>query len=215
VKRIALALTCILALNAQAEGIDGLGYVAVGGGFRWLPNWWFQGKAAAAGTPVIPSIDGGPQITGSFGLGVMSWLAVSITLLGGYHGFALSTPDGGRDEYSSVTAGGLLGGRIMGSDVFFKGFYPYLDLQVGPLLAVIGGPREVIPEKAVLGLSAAGGFMWKFFGNYGVSVEARYVQARASVPGISGINVGGVWFTAMFTVFFPPAIKRDLSLPGF
>lgn len=214
-KRIALALTCILALNAQAEGIDGLGYVSIGGGFRWVPNWWFQSKAAAAGTPVIPGIDGGPEGIGTFGLGVMSWLAVSITLMGGYTGFALSLPDGGRAEYSSVTGGGMLGGRIMGSDVFFKGFYPYLDLQAGPMLAVIGGPGEVIPEKAVLGLSAAGGFMLKVAGQYGFSVEARYLQARASVPGISGINVGGVWFSAMFTVFFPPTIKRDLSLPGF
>lgn len=214
-KRFALLLAALVATAAPADGLDGMGHVSIGGGFRWVPNWWFQGKAAAFGTPVIAGIDGGPQGTASFGLGVTSVLAVSINLLFGYQGFALLRPDGGRDEYSSMTAGALIGGRLGGSDVLFKGFMPYLELQAGPVLSVLGGPREAIPEKAILGLSAAGGATYRFARSYGITLEVRYLHARNSVPEISGINVGGVWFTAMFTIIFPPSLKRDLETPTF
>lgn len=212
---LAVAVVCASAGSARADGIDGLGHVSVGGGFRWVPNWWFKDKAAAFGTPVNPGVDGGAQGTASFGLGVTSMLVVSVNLLFGYQSFSLARPDGLNDEYSSVTAGALLGGRLQTTDLLFKGFMPYIELQAGPVLSVLGGPREMIPEKAILGLSAAGGATYRFARSYGITLEVRFLQARNSVPEISGINVGGVWFTAMFTIFFPPSPKSDLAIPSF
>ncbi|MFO0596011.1 MAG: hypothetical protein U0228_11920 [Myxococcaceae bacterium] len=212
---LVLAAGVVASSPARADGIDGLGHVSVGGGFRWVPNWWFQGKAADAGTPMIPTIDGGPQANASFGLGVTSYLAASINLLGGYQAFQLSLPDGQIDNYSSTTFGALLGGRLAGADVFFKGFMPYLELQAGPIISVIGAPHTMIPERVVLGLSAAGGISYRFLPKYGVTLEVRYLAARNSVPDISGINVGGVWFSAMFTMYFPPSLKRDSDSMSF
>ncbi|MBL8912375.1 MAG: hypothetical protein JNM17_16910 [Archangium sp.] len=214
-KKFVLAVAVLACTSARADGIDGMGHVSIGGGFRWLPNWWFKDKAAAAGTPMNPGVDGGPQAIASFGLGVTSVLAISVNLIFGYHGFSLARPDGLNDEYSSVTAGALIGGRLQTTDVLFKGFMPYLELQAGPVLSVLGGPREMIPEKAILGLSAAGGATYRFHRSYGLTLEVRYLQARNAVPEISGINVGGVWFSAMFTIFFPPAPKSDLAVPSF
>jgi hypothetical protein len=211
-----LLLFALLASGASwAQGIDGWGRLSIGGGFRWVPNWWFQSHAADAGTPVIPTIDGGGQGTASFGFGVSTNLELSVDLLVGYQTFSLATPGGDPNPYTSLTAGALLGGRLVGTDVFFKGFMPYLSLQTGPVLSAISSRDGALPEKVNLGLSAAGGATVKIAERYGFTLEVRYLQARNAVPGISGINAGGVLFSVMFTYFFAPSLKRDLDVPGF
>lgn len=213
-KRLWLCVMLLSSSAAFADGIDGWGRVSVGGGFRWVPNWWFIEHAAAAGTPVIPGPSGGPEATASFGFGVSRVIELSIDLLGSFETFSLALPDGGKDEYTSAIYGAQLGGRLMGTDVFFKGFMPYLQLQAGPLLSNISVKSAQIPEKVLLALSASGGFNYRFSDKYGVGIDVRYIYARANTP-ISGINVGGVCFSAMFTFYFPPAPKRDLDVPGF
>lgn len=209
-------LLCVALVSsaAMAEGVDGWGRISIGGGYRWVPNWWFIDRAAAAGTPVVPGISGGPQATASFGYGVAANLELSIDLLGGFESFALSLPDGNRDEYVSAVYGAQVGGRLVGSNVFFKGLMPYLTVQAGPLLSNISGGTPQT-ERVLFAFSAGGGLTYRFADRYGISLEARYMNARSAVTPISGINVGGVWFSAMFTIFFPPAIKRDLDVPGF
>jgi hypothetical protein len=105
-------VVCALVLSSAgwAQGIDGVGRISVGGGFRWVPNWWFQSHAADLGTPVIPTVDGGGAGFASFGLGVTTSLEVSIDLLFGYHEFALRAVDGGTRPFSSLTAGDGAGG---------------------------------------------------------------------------------------------------------
>ena len=72
-----LLFTVVLLSGAAfGEGIDGLGRISVGGGFRWVPNWYFSEHAAAVGTPVIPGLTGGPQLNASFGYGVAPVLEV-------------------------------------------------------------------------------------------------------------------------------------------
>lgn len=211
-----LLLAVVLVSSAAlGEGIDGMGRISLGGGFRWVPNWWFIEKAAEYGTPVIPGINGGPQLTASFGYGVSSVLELSIDLLGSYETFTLQLPDGQRAEYTSSMYGAALGGRLAGRDVFFQGFMPYLALQAGPLLSNISRKADPIPERVLFAFFASAGATYRFSDRYGITLEARYVLARNSVPPISGINVGGVLFSAMFTIFFPPAPKRDLDVPGF
>jgi len=210
-------LVCALLLGSAgwAQGIDGVGRISVGGGFRWVPNWWFQSHAADLGTPVIPTVDGGGAGFASFGLGVTTSLEVSIDLLFGYHEFALRAVDGGTRPFSSLTAGAVIGGRLVGTDVFWKGFSPYLSAQAGPMLSALSARDAKIPEKVTVGFVGGGGFTQKIMDRYGVGLDVRYVYARNAVPDISGINVGGVMFSVHFTVFFPPALKRDLDVPGF
>ena len=214
-KRWFVVCALLVSASAFASGIDGMGRISVGGGFRWVPNWWFQEHAAAAGTPMLPSIEGGPQGTASFGLGVSSLLEVSIDLLFGYQGFSLGQPDGGQNDFTVITAGGVLGGRLVGTDVLFKGFMLYLGVGAGPMLAAITSQSLKVPERSVLGLSVSGGATYRFADRYGITLEVRYLNGRSTVPDISGINVGGVWFSAMFTIFIPPSLKRDLDVPGF
>lgn len=205
----------LLSSTALAEGIDGWGRISLGGGFRWVPNWHFIGRAAQAGTPVIPGLSGGPQLQASFGYGVSSAFELSIDLLGGFETITLSLPDGQREEYLSGAYGAQLGGRLSSTDVFFKGFMPYLAVQAGPLLSSITSPSNSQPERVLLALSLSAGATYRFTDRYGISLEARYLNARSVLSPISGINVGGVAFSLSFTIFFPPPPKRDLDVPGF
>lgn len=214
-RRLWLLLLMLSSSAAFADGIDGAGRVSLGGGFRWVPNWWFADHAAAAGTPVIPGLSGGPELTASFGYGVTANLEFSIDLLGGYENIALALPDGQRDEYTSAVYGAQVGGRFVGNNVFFKGLMPYAGLQAGPLLSSISSRVNPQPERVLFAFSALGGLTYRFAERYGLTLEARYINARAALWPISGINVGGVAFSAMFTIFFPPAVKRDLDVPGF
>jgi hypothetical protein len=214
-RKCSLVAALLLSSVASAQGIDGLGRISLGGGFRWVPNWYLIDKAAAAGTPVIPGISGGPQLNASFGYGVATVLEVSIDLFGSYETFGLSLPDGGVDDITSAMYGAAIGGRIVGSNVFFKGFMPYLQIQAGPLLSNVTSRQYPTTERVLLGLHASGGATYRFADRYGITLDVRYIYARGALSGLSGINVGGVMFSAMFTIFFPPAPKRDLDVPGF
>lgn len=210
-RSMAVVALLLVAAPARAGGIEGWGRISVGGGYRWVPNWYFAEKAAAAGRPIEVASPGGPQGTASFGLGVNAWLEVAIDLFGGYEAFTLAP----QEHFTSVSYGALLGGRLVGTDVLFKGFMPYLVLQAGPLLAQVTSAQSQGQEKLMGSLAAGAGATWRFAERYGVSLEAKWYYGRHFVTDISGINVGGVWFTASFTIFFPPAPKRDLDVPGF
>ena len=205
----------LLSSTAMGEGIDGWGRISLGGGFRWVPNWWFAAKAAEAGTPVIPGLNGGPQLTASFGYGVASSLELTVDLFGSYETFALALPNGQKDEYTSAVYGAVLGGRLVGNNIFFKGFMPYLALQAGPMLSSVSSRANPLAERLLLSFCAGGGLTYRFADRYGISLDAKYIYARSAVPPISGINGGGVAFSAMFTIFFPPPPTRDLDVPGF
>ncbi|HEY0882340.1 MAG TPA: hypothetical protein VGD87_12445, partial [Archangium sp.] len=70
-------------------------------------------------------------------------------------------------------------------------------------------------ERVLLAVSAGGGLTWRITDRYGLTLDVRYMFARSAIWPISGINVGGVWFGLSFNIFFPPAPKRDLDVPGF
>jgi hypothetical protein len=211
VRSIAVIGLLLAATPASAGSVEGWGRISLGGGYRWVPNWYFAEKAAAAGRPIeVPSV-GGPQGTASFGLGVNAWLEVAIDLFAGYDAFTLAP----QEAFTSIAYGAMLGGRLVAADLFVKGFMPYVVLQAGPMLAQVQSPLTKDPEKLMGALAAGGGATWRFSDRYGVSLEAKWIYGRNFVTDISGINVGGVWFTASFTIFFPPAPKRDLDVPGF
>lgn len=217
-KRLSSLVLVLCAGLAHAEdggGIDGVGRISLVGGFRWVPNWHFQAKAAEAGYPMVPGLEGGAAGAATFGLGVSRYLEFSVDVPLGYHTFQIEGPDGVREDFSSFSVGAYLGPRLVASDVLFKGFSAWAGVGGGGLLTTVSGKRQEIPERLVVSFSVAGGLTWKFSQNYGLSLEVRYVNGRNAVAGISGINAGGVWFSAGFTIFFPPPIKRELDVPGF
>lgn len=205
----------LLATSSLASGIDGWGRISVGGGLRWIPNWWFVDRAAEAGRPVIDHVPLGGHGNASFGYGVSSWLEVSVDIFGGYQAISLQHPEGRRLEYGSFAAAAMLGGRLVAKDIFGKGFSPWLSVQGGGLLSSISGPEIEIPERLMPSFAAGGGFDIRFTEHYGLSLDARYIYGRSYVPPISGINVGGLWVTLSVVFFFPPDAKRDLAVPGF
>lgn len=213
-KYAVLAVALVLSANARADGIDGWGRISIGGGFRWIPNWWFHDRARAAGTPVVGGIDGGPQVTTSFGYGVTKYFELSIELLGGQQSFSVQRGDL-VDPHSAFMGAALIGARLVGSDVFFTGLMPYLSVQAGPLFSSLNSDTVSNREKLTVAYSVSGGFNVRFTRTIGAGLEVRYIQARAYVPDISGFNVGGVLVSAQFTIFFPPSLKQELDVPGF
>lgn len=200
---------------AHASGIDGWGRISIGGGMRWVPNWWFVDHAAMYGTPVVEHLAIGPQGNLSFGYGVSPWLEVSVDVFAGYEGFSLQAMDGQRLNYGSFTGAAMLGGRLVARDLFIKGFSPWLSAQGGGLLTTLTGPNIEISERLLPSFAVGGGFDIKFSERYGISLDGRYLHGRSYVPPISGINVGGVWVTLSFVIFFPPEPKREPAVPGF
>ncbi|MGV3619779.1 MAG: hypothetical protein ACO1OB_03120 [Archangium sp.] len=214
-KRVVLSLLMLAASSSFASGIEGWGRISVGGGPRWIPNWWFVDNAAMAGTPVINHVPLGGHGNASFGYGVTAFLEVTVDIFAGYEAFALQGLDGQRMEYGSFAGAAMLGGRLVAKDIFGKGFSPWLSVQGGGLLSSLNGPNVEIFERLMPSFAAGGGFDIRFNERYGMSVDARYLYGRSYVPPISGINVGGMWFTVSVVFFFPPDSKRDLAVPGF
>lgn len=213
-KRPVVLALALLPLLAQAGGIDGVGRVSLGPGFRWIPNWYFHDRAREQGTPIAPGPEGGPDLAFSFGYGVTRIFEVTIDLLGGWQPFTVQQPTGDV-AYNAWMGSGLLGLRVVGSDVLFRGFMPYLCVQAGPLFSSIQSDHLSEPaERLALGASAGAGFDYRF-GNLGLGLDVRYLYSRAIVPGISGMNVGGVLFGLHFTIFVPASAKQELDVPGF
>lgn len=211
--RFGFVALLLLAAAAQAEpgSIEGVGRIQVSAGYRWTPNWYFTGKAAEAGTPVVRASIGGPQATASFGYGATSWLEGTIDVLGAIESFELS----GYLPFTSSTYGALLGIRVARLDVWVPGLVPHAGVQVGPMLSTVSSATLPGTEHLQLGYSVNGGLTWRFSERFGLTLDVRWLYARIYVDGISGINVGGVWFSLGLTTFFAPAPKRDLDVPGF
>jgi len=209
--RFILITALITASPAAAESLEGMGRISVVGGYKWTPNWYFESRAAAQGSPLI-SRTPGIQGSASFGYGVSSWAEVAVDLFGAWETFALE----GYQPFSSTIYGALLGVRIAKLDFLVRGLVPYLQAQVGPSVAQIASTSVASSERVLMGISVSGGLTWRFAERFGITLEARYLQARLSVPEISGANVGGLFASIGVTMFFPGSLERkDLSVPGF
>ena len=165
-----------------------------------------------SGTPVARKSIGGPAGVVSFGYGALDWLEVAIDAFVAYDSFALQG-DGKNEEFTNVSYGALLGIRITTMDFPFKGFIPYLSLQLGPTLSTVSSPLRPGYEKLQSSYAPGLGFTYRFTERFGLSFDAKWMYARGFVENISGINVGGFWFSAGLAIFFPAAPKRDLDVP--
>jgi hypothetical protein len=161
---------------------------------------------------MVKQSPGGPQGGASFGYGAFSFVEVTVDLLIGYEQWELE----GFQPFTSVQYGGMLGARFTKMDIFFKGFAPYAGVQFGPILSSVTSNSAPQGEKLLGGIAVNGGFNWKLSDRFGVSLDVRWLFARHYVNAVDvGCNVGGLWASVGFTIFFPPAPKQDLDVPGF
>ncbi|MDP3503025.1 MAG: hypothetical protein Q8S33_22015 [Myxococcales bacterium] len=214
---VAVVSSVFFASPAFADSpTDGVGRVSFGGGLRWTPNGFFNVKATEAGRPTTSSEEFvtaplGFQGMASFGYGAFEWLELAVDVFGGFESFQLE----GWLPFSSVSYGGLIGVRLTRYDFPFAGLVPYLGIQTGPMLVTVTSPSLPGAERIMQAWSVNGGAAWKFTERLGLYVDIRYLYGRAYVSEIAGRNVGGVWFSAGLTIFFPPTPRRDLDVPGF
>lgn len=214
---VAVVSSVLISVPAIADSAtDGVGRVSFGGGLRWTPNGFFNGKAAEAGHPNTTAEEFvtaplGFQGMASFGYGAFEWLELAVDVFGGFESFQLE----GWLPFSSVSYGGLIGLRLTRYDFPVAGLVPYLGVQTGPMLVTVTSPSSPGAEKIMQAWSVNGGAAYKFTDKLAVYVDVRYLYGRDYVSEISGRNVGGVWFSAGLTIFFPPTPKRDLDVPGF
>ena len=215
-KSLTLVVLVLAAPSLADTPTDGVGRISIGGGLRWTPNWWFDGRATAAGSAPIHNGEAfraplGIQGAASFGYGAFEWFELSVDLLVGYESFELD----GLLPFTSVSYGGLIGARVTRYDFPVAGLVPYLGAQAGPLLVTVNSTSRPAGETILPAFSVNGGASYKLTDRLGLFVDARWLLARVFVADIAGRNVGGVFFSVGLSIFFPPAPKHDLEVPGF
>jgi hypothetical protein len=212
VRAFALAIALLAPAALAQASIEGVGRITVVAGYRWVPNWYFAERAAAANVPFERPSVGGPAATVSFGYGATSVIELAVDGFFAWERFTLA----GLRPFDSFVYGGALGPRFTRGDVFFKGFMPYVSVQGGPLFASVQSPSLAAnPERALGALFVAGGFNLRIAERWAITFDVRWVYARSVVPEISGLNVGGVVFSLGLTTFFPATPPGPLDVPGF
>ncbi|MBM4776360.1 MAG: hypothetical protein GQE15_01540 [Archangiaceae bacterium] len=212
--RIAFAVALLLAAPSFADSpTDGVGRVSFGGGLRWTMNDYFNARAAELGTPIerAGTAPLGVQGMASFGYGAFEWLELAVDLFAGFESFKYV----GEELFTSVSYGGLIGLRLTRYDFPFQGLVPYVGVQTGPMLTIVTSPSEPGAERILQGWSVNGGATFRITDRVGIFLDARYLYGRVFVGELAGRNVGGVFVSAGVSLFFPPAPKRDLDVPGF
>jgi len=214
--RCALALLLLAGTSTRAQvgpssPPEGAGRITVLAGYRWAPNWYLFDRAKAIGAESIKATEGGPALQIGFGFMATDWLDVAVDLFGGPDWFTL----GGLGSFTAVTYGGLIGARLTGANVFFRGLSPYLGVEGGPTFAFVQSSSVEVPERLVFGFATVGGFHWRFSDTWALTFDARWLLARGFVTGVSGFNAGGVLVSIGVSYLFAPAPQRDLVAPGF
>jgi hypothetical protein len=198
-------LAAILFCSGAHASLDGLGRISVLPGWRYTPNDYFGGSAQRAGFPLEKKSPGGPDLSLSFGYMASERIEVGIDLLGGYEAMKLR----GLGELSSTTYGGLLQIR----SVFEAGrLLPYIGAGLGPIFALVQGIEgQGKEEKLVTGYSLGGGASFRLDERLALTLDAKWILARGFVPGIGGINSGGLFAGAGLTWLLPGEPSRPLG----
>lgn len=205
---VAAALVAPSARATETGSIEGLGRITIGGGVRLVPNDHFKKGVENEGHPVEWFWPVGPHATASFGYGVLSFLEVSIDLVGAGERYKLLDVP----ESASVTYGALLGVRLMKADLFFEGFTPMAGILLGPIFSHQSRDDGLVEERVVTGFSAVGGVAFRLTHMFGLWVEYRFLLARGVVPErATGINAGGSWFMLGFTIYLETPGSEQLG----
>ncbi len=195
---------CASSAEARAQSLEGTGRVTLTGGWRYTPNDYFQGRAAEAGFTASPSA-GGPQAVGTFAYAATSSLEVAVDLFAGAERIELA----GTKPLSSATYGAMIGFRSFWPLGAEGTVVPNAGLALGPMLAwTTGGPEDVSTERLATVYAASAGVSVRLSETFGLALDVRYLLARGLVPGISGINMGGLWAGVGATWFLPGEPSR-------
>jgi len=208
---VLLGASPALAQSWERSSAEGWGRISVVGGYRWVPNWYLFERAAALEARVLKASQGGPQAQVGFGYGVTDYLELAVDLFAAPDWFELS----GMGPFTAISYGALIGPRLTSSNVLFRGLSPYLGAEAGPTFILLQSSTHGAPEKLAMGLAVVGGLHWRFQDRWAVTLDVRWLLARANVPEVSGFNGGGVLFSIGVSHFLPPTPQRDLEVPGF
>ncbi len=205
-------LACLLAAcpsfaDEAARSLEGMGRVAVQGGYRWTPNADFKRRAEAQGHPVEAGLTGGPQFSASFGYAPLDWVEATIDVFVGFENFRVKD----FEEFTSTTYGALLGVRFAKMDFPFRGVVPYFGAQLGPVLSFITSKSTPGSERLNTGYSINAGLTFRVADRWGIGFDARYMFARGDVPEIATIDAGGLWISLSVTYFIPAGPKDPLG----
>jgi opacity protein-like surface antigen len=210
--RRAAVLACLLTATAtfadeDVRSLEGMGRIAVQGGYRWTPNAEFMKRAAALGHPVEGGMPGGPQFSASFGYAPLDWIEATIDVFVGFENFRLQD----LEQFTSTTYGALLGVRFAKMDFPFRGLVPYFGAQLGPVLSFITGKSIAGNERLNTGYSINAGLTFRVADRWGIGLDARYLFSRGEVPDIATIDAGGLWVSLSITYFIPAGPKDPLG----
>lgn len=201
------AATAFAADDRAERSLEGMGRVAVQGGYRWTPNADFMRRAADALHPVQGGMPGGPQFSASFGYAPLDWVEATIDVFVGFENFRLE----GLEQFTSTTYGALLGVRFAKMDFPVRGLVPYFGAQLGPVLSFITSKSVANAERLNTGYSINAGLTFRIRDRWGIGFDARWMFARGDVPEIATIDAGGLWVSLSVTYFIPAGPKDPLG----
>ncbi len=204
---LALWVAGSTAFAADERSLEGMGRIAVQGGYRWTPNAEFMRRAAEQLHPVVGGMSGGPQFSASFGYSPLDWVEATIDLIVGFENFRLE----GLDQLTSTTYGALLGVRIAKMDFPVHGLVPYFGAQLGPVLSFITGKAITSAERLNTGCSINAGLTVRVGDHWGVGFDARYLFARGDVSEVATLDAGGLWVSLSISYFIPAGPKDPLG----
>ncbi len=209
-KRAFVALICLAATPALAQverSLEGMGRIALQGGYRWTPNGSFVHAASNNGHPLVGTMPGGPQFSASVGYAPLEWLEATIDVFVGFESFRLD----GLESFTSTSYGALLGVRLGKMDFPIRGLLPYLGAQVGPALTFVTSKSIANSEKLNTGISLNAGLTFRVTDKWGLGFDARYLFSNGEVPDIGTINGGGLWVSLSVTYFIGAGPKDPMG----
>lgn len=202
------ALLVASSVTAADRTLEGMGRVALQGGYRYTPNADFIRRANAAGHPVEGgALNGGPQFSASFGYAAFDWFEATIDLIVGFESFRLKD----FEEFTSTTYGGLLGIRLAKMDFPFHGLVPYVGAQIGPVLSYLTSRSTTGSERFNTGYSINAGLTFRFADRWGAGFDVRYLFAWGDLPEVATLNAGGLWGSLSLTYFIPSGPKDPMG----
>jgi hypothetical protein len=199
---LAFAVALCVSGAAPARSMEGTGRISALPGWRYTPNDHFYAQALRLGFEAEGGWAGGPQLTMAFTYAATEGIEACIDLFGGLDRLGLV----GRDDIQVLSYGGLIGARFfwVGEPLFLpEGLIPSVGLFVGPTLVYVTAPDLPSTERLVTGYAVSAGLTARLSEWVGITAEVKLLGARGTVPGISGVNAGGLWAGLGVTWYFP------------
>lgn len=206
--RCLVAVGSLIAACSHAQSLTGWGRITAAGGYRLVPNGWFEKAASNLGHPTTDASLGGGHGMLSFGYQVMPLLELAVDVFAAQQAFQV-------DPYGQVQSwsyGAVIGVRLQ-TELRF-GLIPFIGVEAGVVVANMSNGKLQIPEKATGGVAAVGGLHVRVAPHWAITADVRWLYARSYFPDISGLNVGGLFIALGVTFLISPS-SSVRGAPGF